>query len=182
MPTPKVTGKFSSTNDYSMFTKDNTNITLLTAATSLNKNFKFSFGVGNYWTVDAGKHKNVPALELKASNNFGKYMNAAVRYRRLGGTNQYRVIFGANYDINKHHSLSAETYFTMKQSDKWSKGTGISVGYTYAFNNGVELSTELEQGIPLNSDSPSIGRTLGSFSDSEKTFNVKLSVPIFKNK
>jgi hypothetical protein len=176
---PKVTGSLSSTNEYSVFTGDNTNITLLNAQMNLSKNMDLSLGVGNWWTIEDGKNKNVPALEAKLNYNIGEFLSAGTRYRKLGGNDEYRLTFGSNYNFNKHHSISAETQFTLEKNNNWSKSTGLSLGYTYTFNNGIELTGEIEQGIPLDKDSPSIGYTLGSFKDSEKTFNVSLKIPIF---
>ncbi len=180
MPTT-VTSKISTTNEFSFCTgQDNTNITLLDTKIKIGNKIGLSAAIGNYWTVDEGQHKDVPAFQLKAEYDIGNYFNAALRYRRLGSADQYRVIFGANYDINKHNSISAETQFSLKKSDKWSKSGSISVGHTYTFNNGVEITNELEVGAPLNSDSPSIWHTLGDFKHPDKTWNLKVSVPIFK--
>ena len=80
MPITKVTGEVSTTNYYSPFTGDNSNILLLKAKANLNSNLNVSLGVGNMFTLEDGKSKDVPAIEAKASYDIGKYLNNSHSY------------------------------------------------------------------------------------------------------
>ena len=117
-------------------------------------------------------------MELLLNHNIGDYLNSYAGFRKFGNNEEYRVAFGANYGIDKHQSIYAGTHYTMNNDGEWNKNTGYWVGYSYELNNGATLSAEFEQGIPLNKTAPSIGHTLGSFDDSNKTFNFTFAIPI----
>ena len=178
MPIPNITGEIYSENNYSAFTGDNYNITLLNLKAKLGKSTDASLGVGNVWTLEEGKNKNVPAMEGILNQNIGEHLSSYARFRKYGKTDEYRVGFQANCNISKKQSIYAGTHYTMDKNEEWNKNTGYWLGYTYEFNNGMTVSAEYEQVIPLEKTAPSVGHTLGSFNDSNKTFNFVLSIPI----
>ena len=171
-------GELYSENNYSAFTGDNFNITLFNIKTKIGRNTDASFGIGNVWTYEDKQNKNVPAMEAMLTQNVGEYLNGYTRFRKFGNNEEYRVAFGANYGIDNHHSIYAGTHYTMNNDGEWSRNTGYWLGYSYQFNNGASISAEFEQGVPLNKTAPSIGHTLGSFNDANKTFNLTVAIPI----
>ena len=172
-----LTGEFSSKNYFSPFTADNKNLTLMSAKVTLGDNVKASLGVGSEWSIKEGVHKVKPALEAKVDFSIGEYLSTQARFREIGGAEQYRVAFTGKYKINKHNSVYATTHFTTKKDKEWENSTGGWIGYSYKFNNGISISAELEQSIPLKKSAPSVGHSIGSFNDSNKTFNLNVSVP-----
>jgi hypothetical protein len=178
MPIPKITGELYSENNYSAFTGDNYNITVLNAKAQLGQKTSVSLGFGNVWTVEEGKSSNVPAMEGIVNQDIGEHLSGYARLRKYGKTDEYRIGFQAGCNISKNQSIYAGTHYTMSNYGEWSRNTGYWIGYTYEFKNGTTISTELEQGIPLKETARSIGHTIGSFNDSNKTFNVVISVPI----
>ena len=180
MPNPEITGEFYSENNYSAFTGDNYNITLLNAKLQLGQNTSASLGFGNVWTVEEGKSKNVPAVEGIVNQDIGEHLSGYARFRKYGKTDEYRIGFQAGCNISKNQSIYGGTHYTMNNDGEWSKNTGYWIGYTYEFKNGITVSAEAEQGIPLDKTEMSIGHTLGSFSDANKTLNIVISIPFNK--
>ena len=180
MPIPKISGEFYSENNYSAFTGENFNITLLNAKSKVSKHTDISFGFGNVWTYTEKKHKNVPAFEGIFNVNINDNLNTYARYRKFGKIDEYRVGFQGTCGIKSNQSIYAGTHYTVTRDEEWKRATGYWLGYDYEFKNGVSVSAEYEQGIELGGNNPSIGQTLGSFNDSNKTFNLVLSIPIGK--
>ena len=177
MPIRKINAQVTSSNYYSL-DGNNENLTMLLASTALNKNTTLTLGFGNDWTVTDGKNKNKPAIEAKAKYNIGENLNTQFRFRKIGGTEQYRVTFGGSHKIDKNQSLYASIHTTAKNSGNWKCNTGGWIGYTYKFKNGTSISAEFQQNIPLNNTKQSVGKTLSAFDDSNKMINVILSVPL----
>ena len=176
MPIPKITGFVSSSN-YLSFDGSNENLTIIGAGTQLASNLSLSAGVGNDWKHKPEKNSNKPSAEVKLKYNINKNLNAQARFREIGGDEQYRITFGGSYKLDKRNSIYASIHGTAKDSGKWNFNTGGWIGYTHNFKNGISISGELQQNIPLNSVSKSVGKTLGCFDDSDKMFNVIVSVP-----
>ena len=177
MPIPKISGYVSSSN-YLSFDGANENLMLLGGSVRLGRNANLMLGVGNDWTLKEGKNKNEPAIEIKGKYNIGEYLNAQARFREIGGCEQYRLTFGGSYAVDQNNSVYASIHTTAKNNGEWRYNTGGWVGYTYKFNNGVSVSGELQQNIGLNRTSKGVGKTLECFDDSNKMFNVIVSVPI----
>ena len=177
MPNPRIITNLSTSN-YLSFDGTNENLTMIGGNVKLTPSFSASLGAGNYWTHSKGKDKNEPAIEAKLKYNIGEHLNAQARFREIGGTEQYRVTFGGSYKIDKHQSIYASAHATAKNSNEWKYNTGGWIGYTYNFNNGVSVSGELQQNIPLNKGSKNVGKTLGCFDDSNKMVNVMITVPL----
>ena len=176
MPFPKLSGFVTSLN-YLSFDGTNENLTMVGGNIKLARNLNLSAGVGNYWTHTSEKDTNKPTIEAKLKYNINKSLNAQARFREIGGVEQYRVTFGGNYKINKNNSIYASVHGTAKDSGEWNFNTGGWIGYTHNFKNGISVSGEFQQNIPLNKGSKSVGETLGCFNDSNKMFNVIVSVP-----
>lgn len=177
MPTPSVTGIFSSSN-YTSFDGSNENLTTLGAKVALRDDLSVSFGFGNDWTLSKnGESKNKPAIEVKARYNINQNFNTQFRFREIGGDEQYRVTFGGSYSFDKHNSIYAALHATTKHTNEWKHNAGIWVGYTHTFNNGISISGEVQQNIPLNKGSKGFGETISSM-DANKMVNVMLTVPI----
>ena len=177
MPIPKITGQVTSLN-YLSFDGTNENFTMVQGNTNITPKLSASLGIGDYWTHSANKNTHKPAFEAKLKYNINNNLNAQARFREIGGTEQYRVAFGGSCKFDKHQSIYAAVHTTAKDSDKWSFNAGGWIGYTYKFNNGIAISGELQQNIPLNKTAPSFGRTVSNFDDSNKMFNVIVSVPL----
>ena len=180
MPTPSVTGIFSSSN-YTSFDGSNENLTMLGAKVALRNDLSVSLGFGNDCTVTKDGNgfyttKNKPAIEVKAKYNI-KNLNTQLRFREIGGDEQYRIAFGGNYSFDKHNSIYAALHATTKYTNEWKHNAGIWVGYTHTFKNGISISGELQQNIPLNKGSKGFGETISSM-DANKMVNVMLTVPI----
>ncbi len=177
MSNPKVTIKISNAN-YLSFNGENENLTLIGGDIKFSSRLNMSVGIGNDWTHSKSGNKNKPAIEAKIKYNIGECFNAQTRFREIGGTEQYRVAFGGSYKLDKHNSIYSDLHFTAKDSGEWKYNTGGWIGYTYKFNNGVSVSGELQQNIPLNKGSQGAGKTLAAFDDSNKMFNLMLTIPI----
>ena len=178
MPINKLSGELYSENNYSAFNGDNFNITLANVKTTFGKNTDVSLGLGNVWTYEEGKHKNTPAIEAHLTYNFSDNFNSSARFRKFGKTNEYRVDFTGSYEINKHNSIYAGAQYSIANDGVLNHNAGAWLGYTFTLNNGVSLSAEFEQGVPLNNYETTPGRTIRSFSDSNKTINAVISIPI----
>jgi hypothetical protein len=177
MPVPKISGQLTNLN-YLTFDGVNENLTLLSGSYKLGRNVNITAGAGFDYTFKGNKGTNKPAIEFKGKCNIGEYLNTQFRFREIGGTEQYRLTFGGSYSFDNHSSVYASAHITGKNSDEWKYNTGGWIGGTYKFNNGVSVSGELQQNIPLNKTASSFGKTLGSFDDSNKMVNLILSVPI----
>lgn len=175
MPIPKLNANISSSN-YTSFDGYNENLTMLGASVNKGK-FNISLGIGNDWTVNKEKSVNKPAFEAKCKFNIGNSLNAQVRFREIGNTEQYRVTFGGSHSFDKQNSIYASAHVTTKNNhENWKTTTGGWIGYTHKFENGISVSTELQQNIVLNK-SDDIGKTLGAL-DGNKSVNVIISLPL----
>ncbi len=175
MPTPSVTGIFSSSN-YTSFDGSNENLTTLGAKVALSDNLSVSIGFGNDCTIAKNcdgfySTKNKPAIEVKAKYNINKNLNTQFRFREIGGDEQYRVTFGGSYSFDKQNSIYSALHATTKHTNEWKYNAGIWVGYTHTFKNGISLSGELQQNIPLKNT---------KLNASDTMFNTILSIPLNK--
>ena len=177
MSNPRITGQITNTN-YLSFNGENENLTLIGGNVKLSSKLNISLGIGNDWTHSKGENKNKPAIEAKLKYNIRECLKTQFRFREIGGTEQYRVTFGGNYKFDKHNSVYSDLHVTSKDSGKWKYNTGGWIGYPYSFNNGISVSGEFQQNIPLNKGSQSAEKTLAAFDDSNKMFNVILTLPI----
>lgn len=177
MTNPKITGQISSLNYY-LLNGSNENVTLIGANYKPLSNLNLSLSIGNDWCYQNGKNEHKPVIEAKAKYNIGNNLNTQFRFREIGGDEQYRVTFGGSYKINKNQSIYAAIHGTAKDSGEWKFNSGGWIGYTYNFKNGVSISGEIQQNISINKATQSIGQTLSSFDDSNKTLNVILSIPV----
>jgi len=168
------------TSNYLSFDGKNENLITLGGDIKLTKQLGLSVGVGNYWTHSNGKDTHKPAIEAKLKYNIGDYLNAQARFREIGGDEQYRITFGGSYRFDQHNSVYASVHGTAKYSGEWKYNTGGWLGYTYKFNNGISISGEIQQNIPLNNAKKNVGETIGCFNDSDKSLNVIVSIPITK--
>lgn len=176
MPIPKLTGQVS-TNNYYASDGSNQNLTLIQASTSPVKNLNLTIGVGNNWNIDSQGHStNKPAIEVKAKYSIGNYLNAQARFREIGGKEQYRMTFGGSYNFDKHHSIYGAVHVSTNDFEQGK--TGSWIGYTYTTNKGVSISAELQQNFNIhNKNGPDHLKTLTSFDDGNKLFNVMVSIP-----
>ena len=173
---PKITGFVSSSN-YLSFDGSNENLTTLGGNVKITRDLNLTVGVGNYFTHTSDKNTNEPTIEAKLKYNINDNLNVQARFREIGGVEQYRVAFGGSHKINKQNSIYTAIHATAKDTGKWSFNTGAWVGYTHNFKNGISISGEFQQNIPLNKGSKNVGKTLGCFDDTNKMFNVIVSVP-----
>ena len=176
MPFPHISSQFNMSNYYS-FDGTNENLTLLGASTSFGKT-SLTIGAGNDCTINPDGHiKNKPAIEIKGKYNIGEHLNMQARFREIGGKEQYRITFGGSYSFDKNNSIYSSAHITTNDFHKY-KG-GLWAGYTHKFNNGISLSAEFQQNLDKET-SRNLGKTLGSFNDGNKLFNVMLTVPLTK--
>lgn len=175
MVLPRVNGFISNSNYYSL-DGSNENLTLFGGNVSLGKSSSLSLSAGADWNVDSdGNSKLNPAFEAKFRQNIGENFNTQVRFREIGGSEQYRVTFGGSYSFDKNNSIYAATHFTSKNNNgDWNHKTGGWIGYTHKFNNGVSVSGEIQQNINIGKHN-----NLDAF-DGNKLFNVMVSIPLNK--
>ena len=174
--TENITGNVSNTTHFS-FNGTVENVTLLGGNIKVTPELNLSLSAGNFLTHTKDKNTNKPIFEAKLKYNIGKYLNTQARFREIGGDEQYRLTFGGSYKIDKRQSVYVTIHGTAKDSGEWKYNTGGWLGYTYQFKNGVSISGEFQQNIPLNKTTKSLGETLSCFDDSDKMFNVILAVP-----
>lgn len=174
MPLP-ITGYFSNSNYYAS-DGSNENLSLFGVNAKVIPNTIFSIGIGSDCVINPnGESSNNPAIEAKLKYNINNNLNTQFRFRKIGGTEQYRVTFGGSHKFDKHNSIYAAVHATSKNNHgTWNHKTGGWIGYTYTFNNGVSLSGELQQNINLNGKPTQIG----SFNDGNKLVNMMLTVPL----
>ena len=171
----KLSGNVSTSN-YLAFDGSNENLTMVGVSTKVGSNTTFSLGLGNDSNINGSKISNKPALEAKVKYNIGEHLNAQARFREIGGTEQYRVTFGGSYKLDDKNSLYGAFHATSKNNNgDWNHKAGGWVGVTHNFGNGLTVSGEIQQNIPLNKTAQGVGNTLSSFNDSNKSFNVIVS-------
>lgn len=149
-------------------------INVIGASTKFN-NTTISIGIGNDSSYKDGEiQSNNPFFEGKVKQNINDNLNAQLRFRESGGTEQYRVTFGGNYAFDKQNSIYGAAHLTAKdKNDTWSYSTGAFFGYTHTYSNGMATSIEVQQNIPLNGTSPN----LTSFNDGNKSVNFLFTFP-----
>ena len=149
-------------------------INMIGASTKFNDT-TVSVGVGNDSSYKDGKiQSSNPFFECKVKQNFNDNLNAQFRFRESGGTEQYRVTFGGNYALDNQNSIYGAAHATAKDTNgNWKYSTGVWVGYTHTFSNGISTSVEAQQNVPLNGTSPN----LTSFNDGNKSVNVFVTIP-----
>ena len=168
----RINGNISTSN-YLAFDGNNENLTMLGASAKVAPNTTLSIGFGNDSNINGSKISNKPAFEAKVKYNIGEHLNAQARFREIGGTEQYRVTFGGSYKFDNKNSIYGSVHATSKNNHgDWNHKAGGWIGYTHDFGNGFSVSGELQQNIPLNKTAQSVGKTLGSFNDSNKSFNI----------
>ena len=175
----KITGNFSITNYYDS-QGNNETLNLVGINIPLWKGGSLSGGVGRdvKYSNKTGGSVTKPALEVKYKQNVGNYTNLQLRFREIDGTEQYRVAFGANYQIDKNWSTYGSAHVTAKNNGNWSYNTGAYFGGSYKdTKTGISIFAELQQNVPLNHNI-NIGKTLASFDDGNKLFNVGISIPL----
>jgi hypothetical protein len=178
MPIPKPSFFFA--NSSYIGTSNTENLSITGESYSFGKYGTISFGGGvdQKYDYKKGSYSYNPAFEAKYKLNIGNHLNTQVRFREIGGTEQLRATFGGSYKFNDKNSIYTSAHITTKNNSGDIKtNTGLWVGYTHNFDNGMSISGEFQQNVPLNSTTD-IEETLNSWDDGNKSFNVILSVPL----
>lgn len=173
MPVNKLNG-FVSNSNYFSFDGSNENLTIVGKNYPLTKSTTLSAGVGFDNDIKYTNGKFVtdtqPAIEVKLKQNIAfptnigngsMSFNSQARFRKIGGSEQYRVGFGANYKIDKNQSVYTAVHATAKNKNgEWNNKAGIWAGYTYSFNHGTSISAEIQYNT-----------------DRTKSFNIMTTIP-----
>lgn len=174
-------GGYISTSNYYDLSKTNENLTLIGGNLSLNDKTTLSLGVGNDCKTNSDGTTNKLAVEAKAKYNISDKLNIQARFREIGGSEQYRLTFGGSHPLGKNNSVYCAIHGTTKKKNgSWSTNTGGWVGLSHKFKNGMSLSAEVQQNIPLNNAKKSFGETIRSFDDDNKMVSVFLTIPVLK--
>ncbi len=174
---PNING-YVATSNYFSFNKANENLTLIGGNCNITKKINVSLAIGNDCTTDFKTTKNKPAIEAKIKYNLNKNLNIQSRFREIGGSEQYRLAFGGSHGIDKNNSLYWALHGTCKDNhNEYKLNTGGWLGVSHKCKNGIIVSGEFQQNVPLNSTNKNIWQTLADFKSSDKMASVFVIIP-----